>query len=131
MQKILTVHTDEAPRANGHYSQAVVHERTVYVSGQLGRGPGMTDEQAGDITVQTHRALSSVKAILHAAGSDFSHLLKVTLYISDIAMWPAVDAAYRAALTAHKPARAVVPTLPLHFGALIEIEAVAALASPV
>jgi 2-iminobutanoate/2-iminopropanoate deaminase len=122
------VHSPKAPPANGHYSHAIVHGNTVYVSGQLGRGPTMADEQAGDITVQTKRALESLREILLASGSDMQHLLKVTLYIADIALWPAVDAAYRAAMKDHKPARAVVPTLPLHFGALIEIEGVAAVA---
>ena len=121
------IHSAKAPPANGHYSHAIVHGGTVYVSGQLGRGPRMTDAQAGDLTAQTTRALESLREILLASGSDVRHLLKVTIYIADIALWPAVDAAYRAAMKDHKPARAVVPTLPLHFGALVEIEGVAAI----
>jgi 2-iminobutanoate/2-iminopropanoate deaminase len=129
MSAIEIVHTDGAPRANGHYSQAMVHGGTVYVSGQLGRGPQMPDEEAGDITIQTRRALASLAAIVRAAGSDMSRLLKVNLYVADISLWPAVNAEYEKALGTHKPARAIVPTKSLHFGALIEIDAVAAVGS--
>jgi 2-iminobutanoate/2-iminopropanoate deaminase len=126
MSAIEVIHTDDAPRANGHYSQAMVHGGTVYVSGQLGRGPQMSDEEAGDITVQTRRALASLAAIVKAGGSDMSRLLKVNLYVADISLWPAVNAEYEKALGSHKPARAIVPTKSLHFVALIEIDAIAA-----
>jgi 2-iminobutanoate/2-iminopropanoate deaminase len=110
----------------GHYSHAIVHEGTVYVSGQLGRGPGMTDSEAGDIGAQTRGCLGNIEAILRAAGSDLQQLLKVTIYVSDISMWPTVNVIYAQILGTHRPARAVVPTPELHFGALIEIEAIAA-----
>lgn len=126
MQPIEVVHTSDAPRVNGHYSQAMVHNGTVYVSGQLGRGPSMSDEEAGDISAQTRRALGAVAAIVRAGGSDMSRVLKMTLYVADISLWPAVNAEYEKALGAHRPARAVVPTKALHFGALIEIDAIAA-----
>lgn len=122
-----SIHTDAAPAANGHYSQAIVHAGTVYVSGQLGRRPGMSDSEAGDITVQVRRSLASLRAILVAAGSDLDRVVKVTVFIADIALWPAVDAVYRDVFGAHRPARAVVPTALLHFGALVEIDAIAAL----
>jgi 2-iminobutanoate/2-iminopropanoate deaminase len=117
---------DQVAPPGGHYSHAIVHDGTVYVSGQLGRGPGMTDSEAGDIVVQTRRCLGNIEAILRAAGSDVQQLLKVTIYVSDISMWPAVNAVYAQLLGSHRPARAVVPTRELHFGALLEIEAVAA-----
>lgn len=118
--------SEEIRPAGGHYSHAVVHEGTVYVSGQLGRGPGLTDSEAGDIEVQTRRCLANIQAILRAAGSDLGHLLKVTVYVADIALWPVVNTVYAQMLGPHLPARVVVPTGHLHFGALIEIEAVAA-----
>lgn len=122
-----SVHSDAAAPANGHYSQAIVHAGTVYVSGQLGRGPGMSDSEAGDITVQVRRSLASLRAVLVAAGSDLDRVVKTTVFIADIALWPAVDAVYREVFGAHRPARAVVPTALLHFGALVEIDAIAAL----
>ena len=111
---------------NGHYSHAVRHEGVLYVSGQLGRGPHLSDAEAGDIAVQTRRALGSLAAILRAGGSDVSRLLKVTLYIADMANWPTVNQVYGEFLGHHRPARAVVAVGPLHFGALVEIDAIAA-----
>jgi 2-iminobutanoate/2-iminopropanoate deaminase len=126
MQAIQVVHSERAPRVNGHYSQALIHAGTIYVSGQLGRGPAMSDEEAGDISIQTRRCLTSIAAILEAANSELSRLLKVNIYIADIALWPTVNAVYEQALGAHRPARCIVPTQVLHFGALIEIDAIAA-----
>lgn len=123
---IQTIHAAGAPPVNGHYSHAVLHGNTLYVSGQLGRGPGMSDEQAGDIGQQTRRSLEGLRTILRAGNSDFSALLKVNLYIADISLWPAVNVVYEQVIGQHRPARAVIPTSTLHFGALIEIDAVAA-----
>jgi 2-iminobutanoate/2-iminopropanoate deaminase len=86
----------------------------------------MTDEQAGDVRVQTRRALLAISAILQAAGTDISRILKMTLYVSDVSLWPSVNAEYAEFLGMHRPARSIVPTGPLHHGALVEIDAVAA-----
>ena len=102
------IRSEQIAPPGGHYSHAIVHDRTVYVSGQLGRGPGMTDSEAGDIEAQTRRCLGNIEAILRAAGSDLQQLLKVTIYLSDISMWPAVNAIYAQILGSHRPARAVV-----------------------
>lgn len=119
------IHCHNAPRINGHYSHAVVSAGVVYVSGQLGRGPTLTDTEAGDIVVQTHRCLEGLRSVLLEAGSDLRYLTKVTAYVSDIALWPDVNTAYAEVLGAHRPARTVVPIGPLHFGALIEMDAIA------
>lgn len=102
----------------------------MYVSGQLGRGPGLTDAQAGDIRVQTRRALASIEAILQAAGTDLANVLKMNVYISDIDLWPACNEQYAQILGSHRPARAIIPTGALHYGALVEIDAIAALRHP-
>src|SRR5690349_100051 len=122
---VRTVHAAGVPTPNGHYSHAVLHGNTLYVSGQLGRGPGMSDVEAGDIARQTRRCLEILRAILQSANSDFGSLLKMNVYIADIALWPAVNAVYSQVLGPHRPARVVIPTGALHFGALIEIDAVA------
>lgn len=121
-----TISTDSAPLAAGHYSQAVVLNRLIFVAGQLPIEPD-TGRKLNDepIEIQTRQALANVQAILRAAGSDLSHVLKTTVYIADIALWDRVNAAYAAVFGDHRPARAVVPTMPLHFGLLVEIEAVA------
>ena len=122
-----TVDTDRAPRPAGHYSQAVVHGGFVFVAGQLPLDPRAPDLPPGDVEEQTERTLRNVEAILLAAGTDLGHLVSVTVYVSDIAIWPRVDAAYARVLKGHRPARAVVPVKELHHSFLVEIQAVAAL----
>ncbi len=121
-----TVSTPDAPAPAGHYSQAVVHEGTVYVAGQLPIDPAAPGAAPGDAAAQTRRALRNVDAILTAAGSGLHHLLQVTIYISDVSLWGEVNAVYEEMLGAHRPARAVVPVGALHHGYLIEVQAVAA-----
>lgn len=125
---MISVSTAEAPAPAGHYSQAIVHENTVYVSGQLPIDPSMDAKHVGSIEEQTEQALRNVAAILEAAGSDISRVIKVTVYVSDIALWGRVNAVYAEFFGEHRPARAVVPTRDLHFGFQVEIEAVAAVA---
>lgn len=122
-----TVETSHAPHPAGHYSQAVVHGGLVFVAGQLPIDPANPGRPQGDAEEQTERALRNVEAILEAAGSGLDRLLSVTVYVADVALWPRVNAAYARVLGPHRPARAVVPVKELHHGALVEVQAVAAL----
>ena len=121
------ISTDQAPPPAGHYAQAIVHDGLVYVSGQLAVDPQTGEKRLGDIEAQTRQALANVAAILRAAGSDVDRVLKTTVYVADIALWGRVNAVYAAFFSDHRPARAVVPTRELHYGFLVEIEAVAVL----
>lgn len=123
---IRLIFTPDAPTPVGHYSQATVHNGIVYVAGQLAIDPRTGERKLGSIEEQTEQALSNVSEILKAAGSDLSRVLKMTIYIADINLWGGVNAVYARVMGEHKPARAVVPTNELHYGFLIEIEAVAA-----
>ena len=127
MREIRALVAANVATPNGHYSHAMAHGDVLYISGQLGRGPDMSDADVGDIHAQAWRCLANIAAILKTAGVDMSNLLKVTVYITDVDHWPAVDAEYRRALGDHRPARAVVPVGPMHYGSLIEIDAIAAL----
>jgi 2-iminobutanoate/2-iminopropanoate deaminase len=120
------IETGEAPLARGHYSQAVVHDGLVYVAGQLPIDPARPDAPPGDIRAQTRQVLDNVEAILHAAGSDLSHLLQVTVYVTDLSLWAEVNEVYGARLGLHRPARAIVPVAALHRGFQVEIQAIAA-----
>ena len=122
-----TVSTPDAPQPAGHYSQAIVHDNIVYVSGQLPIDPQSGEKKIGSIEEQTEQALKNVAAILQAAGSDIGHVLKTTVYVSDIALWSRVNAVYAEFFGEYRPARAVVPTRELHHRCQIEIEAVAAI----
>ena len=124
--EITTIHTEGAPTPAGHYSQAVVYNGLVFVAGQLAIDPRTGEKMLGSIEEQTEQALKNVGEILKAAGSDMSRVLKMTVYVSDINLWGAVNEVYARVLGEHRPARAVIPTGDLHHGFLIEIAAVAA-----
>jgi 2-iminobutanoate/2-iminopropanoate deaminase len=124
--EIKPVHTQDAPAPAGHYSQAVVYNGLVFVAGQLAVDPLTGERRLGSVEEQTEQALRNVGAILKAAGSDLSRVLKMTVYISDIELWGRVNETYARVLGEHRPARAVIPTKELHHGFLVEIDAVAA-----
>ena len=126
MSLINRIQTPNAPKPGGHYSQAVVHNGLVFVSGQLSIDPRTGEKKLGSIEEQTEQALSNISEILKAANSDLSRVLKMTVYVSDIELWPAVNTVYARVMGDNRPARAVIPTGPLHHGFLIEIEAIAA-----
>src|ERR1700752_5175379 len=123
---IKRISTPNAPTPAGHYSQAVAYNGLVFVAGQLSIDPKTGEKKLGSIEEQTEQALSNVHEILKAAGSDWSKVLKVTFYVSDINLWEAVNKVYIRVLGEHRPARAVIPTGDLHHGFLIEIDAIAA-----
>lgn len=123
---ITTVSTPNAPAAAGHYSQAVVYNGLVFVAGQLPIDPHTGARLTGSIAEQTEQCLKNIGGILKAAGSDLTRVLKMTVYISDIELWSAVNAVYARVMGDHRPARAVVPVKELHYGFKIEIEAIAA-----
>lgn len=83
----------------------------------------------GNIGEQTELALRNVEAVLEAGGSDLSHVLQMTIYVSDMELWGAVNAKYAEVMGDHRPARAIVPVKDLHFGTKIEIQAIAAVAA--
>ena len=121
------ISTPDAPEPAGHYSQAVVHNNLVYVSGQLPIDPKTGEKRISSIEEQTEQALKNLAAILQAAGSNLNQVIKTTVYISDIELWGRVNEVYVKFFGEHRPARAVVPTKNLHFGFQIEIEAIAAI----
>lgn len=124
--KIKSILTPDAPAPGGHYSQATVHNGLIYISGQLPINPRTGEKILGPIEEQTRQVLENIGAILKAAGSDMGHVLKMTVYVSDIGLWGAVNEVYKSLMGDARPARAVVPTGELHYGFLIEIDAIAA-----
>jgi 2-iminobutanoate/2-iminopropanoate deaminase len=126
LMDIKFIQTANAPAPGGHYSQATVYNGLVFVAGQLSIDPQTGEKKLGSIEEQTEQALKNVAAILEAANSSLSRALKLTVYVADIELWSAVNAVYTRVLGDHKPARAVIPTGKLHYGFLIEIDAIAA-----
>ena len=119
------ISTPALPKANGHYSQAISHNGILYISGQLPIDPE-TKKRVDGIAAQSLLVLEKLKAILLASGSDLDKVIQVRIYISNIDLWDEVNAVYANFFGSHKPVRAIVPTRELHFGCLIELEAIAA-----
>ena len=120
------ISTDSAPQPAGHYSQAIVHNGLAYVSGQLAIDPETGEKKLGSIEDEARQTLSNLDQVLRAAGSGLEHVLKMTVYISDIELWGRFNAIYAEVFGEHRPARSVVPTRDLHFGFKVEIDAIAA-----
>jgi len=125
--EIKTVFTEDAPKPGGHYSQAVVYNGLVFVAGQLAIDPATGEKLTGSIEQQTEQCLKNVAAILKASGSDLNRVLRMTIYVSDMEHWPAVNTVYARVMGEHRPARAIVPVKELHYGFKIEIETTAAI----
>jgi 2-iminobutanoate/2-iminopropanoate deaminase len=121
-----TIQTPNAPITGGHYSQAVVHNGLVFVSGQLPLDPRDAKRPPGTLAEQTEQALRNVEAILHAAGTTLDRVLQLTIFVSDIEQWSAVNETVARVLGSHRPARAVVPCGTLNRGFQVEITAIAA-----
>ena len=118
------IETPNAPLPAGHYSQGIVHDGLVFVSGQLPIDPETGEKVTGSVEEETDRVLKNVAAVLEAAGSGLHRVIKTTVYVSDITLWDRVNRVYAHHFGDHRPARAVVPTKALHFGFHVEIEAV-------
>ena len=120
------IQIEGTPLPKGHYSQGIVHNNLVYVSGQLPMNLATGEVENGSIEIQTELALLNVESVLLAAGSDLNQVLQMTIYISDMELWDRVNRVYARILGEHRPARAIVPVKDLHFGVKIEIQAIAA-----
>lgn len=118
-----TVETKKAPEAIGPYSQAVVEGELVFTSGQIALVPGTGEMISGGIREQAEQVIKNLKAVLTAAGSDISHVIKTTCFLTDMKDFAAFNEVYSRHFTG-KPARSCVAALALPRGAVVEIEAV-------
>ena len=123
------VSTPNAPAAVGPYSQGIVVERFVYTAGQVGLDPRTGKLVLGGLEAETRQALANVAAILEAAGTGLSRVVKTTVFLADMRDFPAMNAIYAEAFGEHRPARSTVEAAALPLGARVEIEAVGHLAS--
>jgi reactive intermediate/imine deaminase len=124
-QLATAIQTDRAPKPAGHYAQAVVAGAHVYVSGQLPIRPDGRPLDDDGFEAQARQAIQNMLEILRAAGSSPQQLVKVTAYIVGITNWPRFNAIYASMLPDACPARSVVPVPELHYGYLVEIDAIA------
>ena len=118
------INTGKMPQANGHYSQCIEHNGILYISGQLPGNPKVM-KISEDIESQTKLVLEKIDLILEQAGSSRYKVIQMRIYIQDIDLWDRVNRVYAGFFGVHKPVRCIVPTGRLHYGCLIEAEAVA------
>lgn len=119
------IQTEHAPKALGPYSQAYEHEGILYTAGQIAIDPKVNDIVADTIEGQTEQVCKNISEILKAAGTDFSHVLKTTCLLADIADFEAFNEVYGRYFTS-KPARSCFAAKALPKGALCEVEVIAA-----
>lgn len=120
-----TIETDSAPSAIGPYSQAVMVNGTLYVSGQIPLDPETGNVVDGGIPRQTTQVLDNLKAVVEAAGGDLSQVVKVTIYITDMTQFATVNEIYGTYFSAPFPARACVEVSALPKGVEVEMDAIA------
>ena len=126
MRRRVVVKTDRAPQAIGPYSQGIIAAgELVYTSGQIGFDPQTGEMTKGGIEEQTEQTLRNLAAVLEAAGSDISHVLKTTVFLADMNDFAAMNEVYRRHFKDAPPARSTVQVARLPRDARIEIEAVA------
>ena len=119
------VSTDEAPAAVGPYSQAIVADGWVYVSGQIPLDPATGTMVEGDVGAQAARCMDSVAAVLTAAGSSLDRVVRATVYLIDMNDFAAVNEVYARYFPTDPPSRACVEVRRLPKDARVEIDAVA------
>ncbi|MFP4179617.1 MAG: RidA family protein [Spirochaetaceae bacterium] len=121
------IQTDKAPAAVGPYSQGVVWDNTVYVSGQLPLDPTTKKFVSDSVEDQTRQAMENLKAILTEAGSSIDKLLKVSIFLSDIEDFKRVNEVYGSFFDGDYPARCAYQVANLPLGAKVEIDGIAAI----
>jgi len=123
------VSTPGAPKAIGPYSQAIVSQGFLFTAGQVALDPSTGQLVPGGIAEQTSRALENLRAVLRAAGSDVSQVVKTTVFLVDMADFAAMNEVYGRVFGDHRPARSTVAVAALPRGALVEIEVIATVRS--
>ncbi|WP_305909132.1 RidA family protein [Methylomarinum sp. Ch1-1] len=118
------IHTDKAPEAIGTYSQAVKVNSTVYLSGQIPLDPATMEVVDGDISVQIRRVFDNLKAVAEAAGGDFYDIVKLNVFLTDLANFPVVNEIMGEYFGQPYPARAAIGVAALPKGVGVEMDAV-------
>ena len=118
------IHTNKAPQAIGTYSQAVKVNNTVYLSGQIPLHPDTMELVDGDISVQVRRVFDNLKAVAEAAGGDFFDIVKLNVFLTDLANFPIVNQIMSEYFGEPYPARAAIGVKSLPKGATVEMDAI-------
>jgi 2-iminobutanoate/2-iminopropanoate deaminase len=122
-----TLHTDNAPKAIGPYSQGIIANGMLFTAGQIAIDPATNQVIAGDVAKQTERVMANLAAVLDAAGAAWTDVVKTTVYLQDMSDFPIVNEVYGRVLGDARPARSTVQVSALPRGVLVEIDAIVVL----
>lgn len=123
MKKI--INTAKAPAPIGPYNQAVLSGNMLFISGQIALIPGTSDLVNADIKSETNRVMENLKAILAEAGMDFSHVIKTTIFLSDMSLFANVNEVYGSFFSSDYPARETLAVKGLPKNVNVEISMIA------
>jgi len=125
MSSMTIIHADNAPKAVGPYSQAVVSNGVLYASGQIGLLAAEGKLIADDVQSQSRQVTANLSAVLAEAGIAITDILKVNIFLTDMGDFPLVNEIYADWLGEHRPARATVAVAALPLGAKVEMDLIA------
>ncbi|MCF7801835.1 MAG: RidA family protein [Candidatus Marinimicrobia bacterium] len=120
-----TIQTDSAPQALGPYSQAVEYKGMVYTSGQIAMDAETGRMIEGEFSTRVHQVMHNLYEVLKAAGTDFTKVVKTTIYVTDLGKFGELNTIYGEYMGESRPARATVQVAALPLGTDVEIEMVA------
>jgi 2-iminobutanoate/2-iminopropanoate deaminase len=119
------IYSSEAPEPIGPYSQAIMASNTLYVSGQIPIDASTGKIVSGDISLETEQVMKNIKAVLGAAGLDFSNVVKCSIFLNDMNNFPKVNEAYGKYFSSNPPARETVEVSRLPKDVNVEISCIA------
>lgn len=125
--ELQTIRTERAPEAIGPYSQAIVAGNMVYTAGQIALDPTTMEVVQGGVAEQTEQVFKNLSAVLEAAGTSLQHVVKTTVFLSDMAHFTQMNEVYARHFGSHRPARSTVAAQGLPKAVDVEIEVVAVL----
>ena len=118
------IQTEKAPKAIGPYSQAIRTDAFIFTAGQIGLDPTTGELISGAVEEQTRQALSNLRNVIEAAGSNMDNVVKTTVFLKDMADFPKMNAIYAEFFGENPPARSTIAVAALPKGGLVEVEAV-------
>lgn len=123
----LIINTENAPLPIGPYSQAVLCNNMLFISGQIALHPHTNELIEGDISAETHQVMRNLQSILEAAGANFNHVLKTSIFLSDMSYFSAVNVVYSSYFNGQYPARETMSVKGLPKNVNVEISMIATL----
>ncbi len=122
---MIEITTNDKLAPSGHYSQAIEHDGTIYISAQLPIDPLTGQKVYGTVMEETLRILNNIETILNEVALNRRSVIKTTVFVTDVNSWSQVNLAYSQFFNDHSPTRSILPVTDIHFGFKVAIESVA------